>query len=349
MDTRKTVGYVRTSSKAEDGKMQKKIITQYCKVEGIQCEAIYVDYGYTKRKEADIWKAKRLDIKCNRYCHTYNGWESMLMAVMDGEIGRILVDNRIRLYCNEEQRRALNKVCQDYNVEVVEVSLDNVPMESACKRIAIYHFTNAAEKRPSVGVNDIDRLYQYASQHSCWEVVHLYLDSTLRKFEQKELQRLLENLGKYDIILVKSFYHISKKISSFWTIVMELKRNGVNIVSMQEGQLFCVSCDDLLEKQLKVVVYDKARTDLEKVTQQLNLKRMEVFVKYKAKSWNIVKVYADRNDQTEILNQLIEESKEYDLILVDTLGKIHENTANFFKFKKQINCYLFSMREGGIA
>lgn len=346
---KKIVGYVKTHLSTKVGDIQESMILKYCNQEGILCDKIYRDDGYSKTKVNDMWRGERIGISVSRHCHSHAQWEKMLMKVMDGEISTILVDNKIRLYSNAEQKQAFEKICNQYQVTVIEVSTESEPGVNV-KKVAVYHFTNLAERRPTIVLNDMDRLYEYASRHKSWEVEHLYLDFSLNKCEQIHLSELVSNLDQYDIVLVKSFYHINKKMMSFWKQLQKFRAVGISVVSLEEGELVSYAKNELFEKSLKIAIYDKARSPMEERTQELLIDRIRVFVKHKAKNWHIVKVYTDsaRKDDRKQLYKLMEEIDQFDLILMDTYGKVHEGTNQFYKFKCKVNLPLYSLREGGV-
>ena len=343
------VGYVKTHVSAEAGDIQESMILRYCQKEGIFCDKIYRDDGFSRPKVQDMWRGERIGISVSRYSHSYAQWEKMLLRVIDGKIGTILVDNKVRLYSSDEQKQAFEKICIQYQVKVIEVSTEHEP-DVNIQRVAIYHFTDQAERRPTIVLNDMDRLYEYASRHGSWEVEHLYLDFSLNKCEQIRLSELVSSLDRYDIILVKSFYHINKKMMSFWKQLQKFRAVGICIVSLDEGELVSYEENELFEKSLKIAVYDKARSPMEERTQKLLIDRIRVFIKHKAKTWHIVKIYTDsaRKDDRKQLHKLMEEADQFDLILMDTYGKVHEGTNQFYKFKSKVNLPLYSLREGGV-
>lgn len=346
-DEKKIVGYCRTYLDGFTDTVQERMIRDYCKVRDIECDMIYTDQGYSKRHRDEIWRAERLGLKTERHRHVYHGWENMLIEVINGHVGTILVDHYIRLYSGEEQKQVFEQICAQYGVRVIEVSAYEISCEARGLNIAIFHFSSNAELRPAIATNVVDGLYQYASQLKDWGAVHLYLDFSLVRNKQMNYYRMIQNVGKYDVILVRNFYHLSKKTMQVWKMAEVFIAQGVRVISMEEGEIYLNRDQTILKKSLKIALYDNARTKYELDIQDILIERMTAFKESKASSWEIHGVYIDdfRSSGQLKLNQLIDNRADYDLVVVDSFSKINEITNIFTKIKARLQIPIYSIKE----
>ena len=347
-DSRETVGYVRSFQPSESAcDIQESLIQRYCEKNSIVCKRIFRDLGYSKTRQAgDRWKAERLGLDTKRWLHTFEAWEDMLLGIMDGEIGRVLVDTRVRLFDGAEQKRVLERLCVDYSVTIIEVADAFPPDRAAAVNAAIYHYPAQFGARTCILLNDIDSLYDYASHRKRWEVASLFLD--LSPNNREEFAYMLE-MAKCDIVLVKNFFHVKRHTSAFVGVVKQLHKKGIRLVSMDEGELNISDkeCVDLMKQPLKVAVYDHHKSEYQEENENLQMDKFKAFVKYKTNGWTIKKVYIDgiRAGTQDELQQLINDVGEYDIILLDSFDKLGE-TIRFTKIVKKLNIPMFSLKEG---
>lgn len=330
--------------------MQKRLIDRYCRKAGISYEHIYADVGVKTRKTSDLWKASQLGYTSRKGEPMYPEWENMVFQILNGHIKTILVDSEIRLCGNVAQQKAFKSICQRFNVEIIEVSADVPPNEGVMPRVAIYHFTDISKKRPSIVIKDMDQLYNFASHYE-WEVNHIYLDLSLKLSEREEFFKLLERLDKYDVLIVKSLYHINLNMMTFFSSIQRIINKGVRIISMEEGELNMFSYHDWKDRKLSVAVYDRHRSLSEQEYSEIMQERFHVFVECKTRGWTISNVYIDKMDNRSQSNlqRMIKESWQYDLVMVDTFGKIGDRINLLYKFKNKIRKPVFSLQEGGIC
>lgn len=349
---KRTIAYIRVHDSKDrvSEQIQKNLINKYCESMGILCDAFYSDVGIQRRKTSDLWRANCLGFASRRGMVMYPEWEKMLLEVQNGNIKVILVDSRTRLQGNTTLSKVFNDTCLEHNVEVVEVSADVPPNSDVMPRVAIYHFTEISNKRSSIVIRDIDQLYRFTSHHG-WEVNHTYLDLSLKLSERKEFSQLLKNLDRYDILIVKSLYHINLNMMTFFSSIQTIVQNGVRIISMEEGELNMFSYHDWKERRLSVAIYDRHRSLSEQEYSEIIQERLRIFVECKTKGWVISKIYIDEMGNREQCNlqRMVKESEQYDMVLVDTFGKIGDRVNLLYKFKNKIEKPIFSLQEGGIC
>lgn len=66
-------------------------------------------------------------------------------------------------------------------------------------KVAIYHFTDKSNKRPIVNEKQMTFLRDFASGYGTIEKE--YLDKSLKKCEQEEKEKLIREIGEYDILV----------------------------------------------------------------------------------------------------------------------------------------------------
>lgn len=351
MEERKVVGYIRCfiSSKAA-GEQQHFLIRSYCRSHSITCERFYCDMGYQNdRHVAEKWKAEKIGIDSRKDRPTFPAWDELMLDIIKGEIGAILVDTKLRLYNGLEQKEALERLCLQYDVKIIEVANDDGPVDSTALKVAAYHFSDRPEARTRIPLKDIDQIYEYASHSKGWEVVALFLDTTLN--HRQYIQMLLER-SDFDIILVKSFYHIKRKMTAFLSAAKKLREKGVRIISVEEGEFIALENEEKewLNKPMNIAVYDRLRSKYEKDIRQIQLDKFHAFSKYRAEKWNIQEIFIDEGaNESENLKRLVQEAKNYDLIMVDSFGKIGETIIYIGRLLNSVNIPIYSLQEGGIG
>lgn len=210
---------------------------------------------------------------------------------------------------------------------------------------AIYHFTDGSNKRPVVCEKEVIRIKKFASDIG-FQGADLYLDRSLRKIDQLQLQKLLQNIEAYEALIMKDFYHLRKNTRAFMSDLIELGKKGVNVYTIEDGN-FCLE-EAPFEQPLKVAIY---YCGLEIVGRSIELQFeiMEYFVK-SCTNWKIVDEYTDVSgnkvdgNQKELQN-LISNRDKYDIILVQSFNDIHWRTAKFCKIRHQIQKHIYSMHE----
>lgn len=346
----KIVGYINsTTGSIAACNTQHAMIVRYCDYKKITCDRFYCDISENRRNKINVENMCALG-----YPHAYRlekyfpQYDQMLYDITRGTISTILVDTIGRLAANKEQSKFFQKLCVNYNVEVIEVCgyLEGLKQDSI-RNVAIYHITNQAKERPRIYTKCIDGLYE-VSQLKGWGTPFLFQDFSLLKSEQIKYQEFKKHIDEYDILVVTDFYHIEDKLSRFISEIQSLEANGVAVESVKEGKIKHIS-DDFLKQELKVAIYDRW---LDKADEGLELERLKAFVKYKT-NWKITGIYKESEKvETDLkqqeLQRLLRESHKYDALLVRKFNCFHWRTSMFFKVAKKLNIPIYSMKEGGI-
>lgn len=223
-------------------------------------------------------------------------------------------------------------------------------------KVAIYHFTDKSEKRPIVNEKQMSLLRDFASEYGTVEKE--YLDKSLKKCEQEEKKKLIQEIGEYDILITKDFYHISKNTGTCIGLLQQFLSVGVQTYSIEDG---CFTFIDVpFNEKLSIVIYHSKYVDNSpsankwkrenEITVQTQLEIMRLFVKQKTQ-WKIADIYVDeaqgQSDEKQVnLLELIKNSEKYDLVLCKNFNNIHWRTSKFCKRRDDMKLDIYSLREG---
>lgn len=212
-------------------------------------------------------------------------------------------------------------------------------------KAAIYHFTDGGSIRPIVYEKEIDRIKKFASDIGFADT-DLYLDKSLRKVDQLQLQKLLQDIDGYEALIMKDFYHLRKNTGAFMSDLIALGSKGVNVYTIEDGNFQLEKAP--FEQPLRVAMY---YCGLEIVGRSIELQFeiMKYFIQTYT-NWKLIDEYADTSgnrvdgNQKE-LHKLIQNRDKYDIVLVQSFNDIHWRTAKFCKVRHQIQRDIYSMHE----
>lgn len=214
---------------------------------------------------------------------------------------------------------------------------------------AIYHFTDGSEKRPIVKQKQLNILEQFAISQG-FSVGEIYCDRSLLKCEQSEFDRFMSNADRYDVLITKDFYHISKNTMKCMSIMKELRDKGIQVLSLENGSFFWEEAP--YDKPLRVATYCCRFGTPNEMKQIIPVQNdiLKLFTNKKTQ-WTVIDQYFDesehQNDGEQIrLMELIKNKDRYDLILVHNLNDVHWRTANFCKVREQLHLDIYSLQEG---
>lgn len=212
-------------------------------------------------------------------------------------------------------------------------------------KAAIYHFTDCGNIRPIVYQKELDRIKQFAADIG-YSDAEVYLDKSLKKKEQVQLQNLLQDISNYNALIMKDFYHLRKNTGAFMDDLITLSNRGVNIYTIEDGSFQLSTAP--FEQPLRIALY---YCGLEIVGRSIELQFeiMNYFVRT-CTNWKIIDEYADtsgnkKDGNQKQLQELIKNHDKYDLILVQSFNDIHWRTAKFCKVRHQIQRDIYSMHE----
>ena len=213
------------------------------------------------------------------------------------------------------------------------------------KRAAIYHFTDGGNIRPIVYQKELDRIKQFATDIG-YPNTKVYLDKSLKKKEQLQLQELLQDISVYQALIMKDFYHLRKNTGAFMNDLITLSSKGVNIYTIEDGNFQLNKAP--FEQPLRIALY-YCGLDIIGRSIELQLEIMNYFVQT-CTNWKVIDEYADTSGNRidgnqKQLQELIKNHDKYDLILVQSFNDIHWRTAKFCKVRHQIQRDIYSMHE----
>ncbi len=163
-----------------------------------------------------------------------------LLSTADNFDARVTKDfyhiSKNTMKCMSIMQELKNKGIQIYSIENGSFSWEDAPTDEPLK-IATYlsWFGTPNEMKDVVPVRN-DILSLYAKKKTNWTVVDQYFDQSFRQKdgEQIELQRLLENRDKYDLLLVHNLNDVHWRTANFCKIREQLQ---LDIYSLQDGFL----------------------------------------------------------------------------------------------------------------
>lgn len=214
---------------------------------------------------------------------------------------------------------------------------------------AIYHFTDGSEKRPIVNQKQLNMLEQFAISQG-FSVGEIYCDKSLLKCEQSEFDRFMADIDRYDALVTKDFYHISKNTMKCMSVMKELRDKGIQVHSIENG---CFSWEEApFDKPLRVATYCCRFGTPNEMKQIISVHNdiLKLFADKKTQ-WTVIDQYFDESEhqndgeRTE-LKRLIEKKDKYDLLLVHNLNDVHWRTANFCKVRELLHLDIYSLQEG---
>ncbi len=212
-------------------------------------------------------------------------------------------------------------------------------------KAAVYHFTDGSQIRPVVYQKELERLKAFAHNVG-YDEVDVFVDKTLRKCDQIQLEQLMENVQAYKALILKDFYHLRKNTGICMSELVRLSKSGIQIHTLEDGG-FCFTEPPLKQKRNIAVYY----CGLEITGHSLDLQYeiMDLFIKEKT-DWNLLHRYADLGgnkvdgNQKE-LQQLIRDKDQYDVVLVRSFGDIHWRTSKFCKIRHLVQKDIYSMHD----
>lgn len=212
-------------------------------------------------------------------------------------------------------------------------------------KAAVYHFTNVSERRPSIYKKELERLKGFAHDIGFQEV-DVFVDKTLRKCDQMQLEKLMEEVHAYKALILKDFYHLRKNTGTCMPELMRLSKAGIEIHTLEDGSFSFEKPP--VDQNLKTAIY-YCGLEIVGHTQELQYAIMDLFIKEKT-DWNVVRRYADMKgnkcdgNQKE-LQELIRDKDQYDIILVQSFDDINGRTSKFCKIRHLLQKGIYSMHD----
>lgn len=214
---------------------------------------------------------------------------------------------------------------------------------------AIYHVTNHSECRPKIYTDRLVSLMEYAHSIDI-DVTDVYCDMNLNQHERNDFDRFLSCCDEYDALITKDYYHISKNTGKCMDIMKNLKNKGVKVFSVVNGSFNWDAAP--IDQTLKIATYTCCFEEDTGVKNILTVRNdiFKLFVEKKTE-WEIIDQYSDitlhqKSGEQPMMEELIKNRDMYDLILVHKMNHIHWRTANFCRFRDQLQMDIYSLKEG---
>ena len=216
-------------------------------------------------------------------------------------------------------------------------------------KAAIYHFTDASEKRPIVNEKQLHKLTEFAASLGYTDV-EIFCDKSLLRSEHPEFDRFMSSTEKYGALIVKDFHHISKNTMMCMNLMRELSDKGIPIFSLENGSFKLEEAP--FDKPIRVATYCCRFGSPNEIKQIISVQNdiLSLFIKKKT-NWILVDQFCDESEhqnngeQVELM-KLLKGKDKYDLLLVHNLNDVHWRTTNFCKIREQLRLDIYSMQEG---
>lgn len=329
------VGYIRVygNDSEKAGKVQKEMIRRYVAKNGINDEISYFrDSSITNKRKRNLSERTRANrIKLPEGVSIMPGWETLMEKIIDGEVKKILVDCKIRLFNGKEQYQVLQNLCETNGVTIVEVGKD------VSSNTIVYYESTHRNKRTSIPLKDIDSIYSKCSKLGL--VPKLVL---MKEGKRHDFLDYADDNTKF--ILVKNYQHMYRKVYPTLSMLKAAWSKSIRVISLEEGEI--IPAEIGYEKN-NAIVYDKARSMHEACSQQLILDVIYTFISIKTK-WNVQEVYIDDRDSNSAYSLMKKSLKGNVILVVDTFGKLGTDISVIVNLLRT-GATIYSLKEGGLS
>lgn len=345
------MGYIRSSVGNQMAlSVQRDLIEKYCFEHDIEFVELCDEEKVKNRKKIMADQLFGIGYKESyRGEMSYSNFDKLLVLIGMGQVQTVLVDTKLRLNVNPHLDRFFSALCQKNDVEIVEVGR-NVPDDfSAAFNVALYHETNDSTTRSVYCLSDIDNMLAAAHRFR-WAVASVYIDISKIKSERKNYQILLDNLNKYNMIVVKSLPNIEIKTAQFIKLICKFISNNVELWALSSGKLEAYNDEQIKNRKARIVIYDSFSQNLEEV--DFLRKIMEVFINYKT-NWKLFSCYYEGrrihiDEEQKVLEKIVANQDNWNGILVKSFRRINERTTKLEKLLLRLkeDKFIYSMEEG---
>ena len=212
------------------------------------------------------------------------------------------------------------------------------------KRAAIYHFTDESKKRPSIYKKVLTELQEYA-ENCKFEVLCTYCDLSLKKAEHKEFEKFYKEKENYEVLIAKDFYHLNKNTGACFDLLQQLSKANIETITIEDGSFIFI--DTPYEERLNVAIYYNELVSSDR-SSNLQIRIFKMFVECKT-NWCIVDTFIEDKQENygqKELEKLIKNKNRYDMVITRTMNHINSRTSRFCKIRNELECDIFSFREG---
>lgn len=345
-------GYIRSYNKNLDSlDVQRDMIERYCFEHDMEIGRIFCD----ERKVKTRLKGTAQELLKIGYKESYRGessfpeFDQLLVLIATGDVDTLIVDVRMRLSVNTHLDDFFDKLCQRYNVEIVEVGEYPPENSPSSVSVAVYHDTNRSKIRPIYCVKDYDELYCTVHLKG-WTVVLSLLDECRCKGGRKKFPIIMKNLNKCNVIMVRAMFIIDLKTGKFIQYLSVFYQNGIGLYTLSSGEVTLNDNECILNKKNRIVAYDSFSSNQQ--TADFLKKIMTSFVKHKT-NWVLCDYYYEghrihKDEEQKVLEEVMNSQDDWDGILVKSFSRINERTTKFEKLLLRLNenKFIYSMEEG---
>ena len=335
---------------------QELMILQYCKREGIEYSYFFKDYSGRERTTAEARFAEtNLGIeKTFRQEQFFPQLEELMLMIMRGNITTIIVEHGYRLYGKWNQYNRLMELCEENDVNIIEVGNQNLNFERkpGFRSAAIYHFSNNLDRWEYKPINcekETDLIYESLAEKGLI-VCGSYYDKQIRKSNHKAYRTFRENTSSYDVLAAWDYRHIEDKTIPFMREARSLIDLGLDIITVRDGSIKTDDLKAISKRRFKAAVYISPHYEPDYCSLDLQKEAIELFIKLKT-NWKIKGLYIDQTDEQKSgaqkeLDKLIEEQDRFDIVVTRSMSKFNWRTGLFAAKRNRFSIPIYSIKEG---
>lgn len=345
------IGYVRSCVGNQMAlSIQRELIENYCFEHDIEVTELCDETKVKNRKKCIASELSKIGYQENyRGEMSYLNFDNLLLLIGAGKVQTILVDTRLRLNVNPHLDMFFCSLCAKFDVDVIEVGTNLPDGSTSAVSVAIYHDTNDSTMRSAYCLNDIDNML-VAAHRLRWAMAAVFIDVSKVKSERINYQRLLDNLNKYNVIVVKTMSNIEMKTAQFVQINKKFIANNIELWTLFSGKLVAYDDDWIMTKEIHIVAYDSFSRNQEE--SDFLQKIMQVFINHKT-NWSLCSYHYEGHriqidEEQKGLEEVMSAQADWDGILVKSFRIINERTAKLEKLLCRLDRdkFIYSMEEG---
>ena len=347
------IGYMRTYNiNSNSLAVQHEVIKRYCYEHDVKPDQFICD----ERSINTRLRAVARELSKIGYNERYRGessfpqFDQLLILMATGQVEAILVDVRMRLNVNSKLDDFFDNLCKIHNVDVIEVGDYPPDNEPTAVCVAVYHDTDKSKIRPVYCISDFDEMYSAVVHPFGWTVGLSSVDVCRFKGGREKFKVIIENLAKFDVLLVRAMFNIDLWTGKFMQYLYELQQNGVKLYTLSSGEIQLHNDECIMSKKLRIVAYDSFSHNQEKA--ELLKSIMEAFVNHKT-NWSLCNYYYEGHrihvdENQRILEEIVAEQDNWDGLLVKSFARVNERTTRFEKILHRIDKdkFIYSIEEG---
>lgn len=215
------------------------------------------------------------------------------------------------------------------------------------KKACIYHFSANSESK--ICRKHLIEITEYANRKG-YDIEEVYIDSSLKQSEKTEHTRMLGTAEKYNCLFLRDLFHLNKWTVKCMAYVKNLQEQKTLVSSMHSGDIILENGKSDFMKEKKILFYHSKVNMSDEREYSTQKAIVELFCREKTK-WTIVDSIYEEYPKKSVHGQpklwgLGNLAGKYDLVIVQSFGRLDLQTARFEKIVNLLNVDVYSLQEG---